>query len=295
MQAAKNDEIILTNNYSMPNKTNKEISDIIKYLYDLRGFDFRGNNPEMLSRRINHRLAATANKSLVDYLEFLNGNDSELDNLIDSLTINVSRFFRDSFCFEYIASMLLPEIISHKISSGDRSLRVWSAGCSSGEEPYSIAIIINELLEKEKTQLDVKIFASDLDKKILTKANKGEYSLDSVRDVKTGLLNKYFTKGKECYTISDEIKNMVSFSFFDLLDKKNIVPQESIFGNFDIVLCRNVLIYFNLEHQEIIFDKISKSIRNKGYLILGEAELPTDNISDNFRRESAYCKTFIKK
>jgi chemotaxis methyl-accepting protein methylase len=232
---------------------------------------------------------------MVDYLEFLNENDTELDNLIDSLTINVSRFFRDSLCFEYISSILLPEIISHKISTGDQSLRIWSAGCSSGEEPYSIAISIKEFLVKEKIELDVKIFASDLDKKILTKANKGEYSLDSVRDVKTGLINKYFTKDKERYTISDEIKNMVSFSFFDLLDRKNIVPQESIFGNFDMVLCRNVLIYFNLEHQNIIFDKISKSVRNKGYLILGEAELPTDNISDNFKRESAFCKIFIKK
>lgn len=276
-------------------KDNSEvINKILKFLYETRGYDFTGNNPAMLDRRISHRLTCTRSKSQSEYFELLKSDGNEADNLIDVLTINVSRFFRDPLCFEYISSVLLPEIIQKKINTGN-SLRVWSAGCSSGEEPYSIAILINEFLKKEKLPIDVQIFATDLDKKILAKASKAEYKLDSVKNIKHNLLNKYFIVDKENYILCDEIKKMVKFSFFDLLDRKKHVPAESIFGNFDIVLCRNVLIYFNIEHQNEIFSKLAYAVKSKGYMILGEAELPTDNVNDSFRRENGICKIFIKK
>ncbi len=271
------------------------ISDILKYLYEKRGYDFSGNNDSMINRRINHRIVCTRSKSLKSYFELLTTDDNEADNLIDVLTINVSQFYRDSFCFEHISSVLLPELISEKEKTNDYSLRIWSAGCASGEEPYSMAILVNELIEKKSFPFDVKIFATDIDKKVLTKAIKGVYNFESVRDLKFGFIKKYFDIDKNDYIICNEIKKMVTFSFFDLLDKKSQVPPSSIFGNFDIILCRNVLIYFNIEHQSLIFSKLLAGAKHNGYIILGEAELPTDNVKNMLKKVTGHCKIYLKK
>ena len=116
----------------------------------------------MIERRVNQRLSATSCKTYPEYLLHLKKQSDELDHLIDVLTINVSRFFRDTLAFEYIADRVLPEIVYQKKNTADPSLRIWSAGCSMGEEPYSIAILINELFEKEEMEIDINLFALHL-------------------------------------------------------------------------------------------------------------------------------------
>ena len=119
---------------------------ILGILHDKRGFDFSGYRLSMLNRRIQKRLYATKSASYIEYEEYLRQNDSELENLINVLTINVSRFFRNSFPFEFFSDQLLPKLISEKNESKDRSLRIWSTGCACGDEPYSMAILIREIL-----------------------------------------------------------------------------------------------------------------------------------------------------
>ncbi|MCK5822915.1 MAG: hypothetical protein KAG95_02865, partial [Bacteroidales bacterium] len=126
-----------------------DIRDILNFIKNQRAYDFTGYQLSMLLRRIQKRLNATNNKNLDEYFEYLKSNPDETDNLIDVLTINVSRFFRDTLSFEYLSKLIIPKIITTKIQTND-NLRIWSAGCSYGEEPYSIAIIINEFLKKEK-------------------------------------------------------------------------------------------------------------------------------------------------
>ncbi len=271
---------------------NKELEKILGYLNAERGFDFSGNRPAMIERRINKRLTATQSADFHDYLNYLKTHSQELDSLIDVLTINVSRFFRNTLTFEYIADMVLPAIVSQKKGNFDHSLRIWSAGCSTGEEPYSIAILINELIKKEKFNLNLNIFATDIDKGALKKAQAGIYPFDSIKGIKYSLWKKYFTIDDESYLLNPEIKQLVNFSVYDMLAKKTYVPPESVFGNFDLVLCRNVLIYFQTEHQHIIFDKLYRSLAKNGRLVLGEAEVPLIKYQKYFVKENECCHIY---
>ncbi|MCK4663263.1 MAG: protein-glutamate O-methyltransferase CheR [Bacteroidales bacterium] len=272
-----------------------EIKNLLNLVKEQRAFDFTGYHLTMLERRIEKRVYATYNKNFDDYFEYLNSHPVEIDSLIDVLTINVSRFFRNSLSFEYISKIIIPRIILKKIQTNDNCLRIWSAGCSFGEEPYSMSIIINEFLKKEKISLNLNIFATDIDKNALKTASTGKYGSESIKNVKYAIVDKYFTKKDDLFKISPEIKKMVQFSFFDLLDKNHFVPPESIFGDFDIVLCRNVLIYFNLEYQELIFNKLYKSMNKDSYLILGEAEVLVEAFKNKFLRESRVVKIYRKK
>lgn len=273
---------------------NKELKNILNILKDQRGFDFSGYRTSMLNRRVQKRIYATKSNSLEEYIEHLNHHPEELDKLIDVFTINVSRFFRNSLSFEYIRKFILPDLFLTKAKKDDYNLRIWSAGCSFGEEPYSIAIIINEFLRKEESSIKLNIFAIDIDKKALKRASIGSYGFDSIKEIKYGIFQEYFKTVGDKYMLDDEIKKMVQFSFYDMLDKKHLVPPDSIFGGFDIVLCRNLLIYFNPDFQKIIFDKLYKSLNPNGYLILGEAEVLIEGFKHKFKRENKCCKIYKK-
>ncbi len=277
----------------MNRDSRKDIQSILEFLDNERGVDFKGNRISMLERRINKRLLSTGKENFNEYFEYLRNEQIEIDNLIDVLTINVSRFFRDSLSFKYISKIIIPSVIQRKINSTE-SLRIWSAGCSFGEEPYSMAIIINEFLRKEEASVLLNIFATDIDKKALISANKGCYNFESIKHLQYLILDRYFTQEGNQFILDSEIKNMVQFSFHDLLDKKRFAPPDSIFGEFDIVLCRNVLIYFNPEYQKIIFSKLYRSLKPNGYLVLGETEVPIEEFKHKFRKENKYCKIYRK-
>lgn len=259
-----------------------------------RGVDFSGYRPSMIKRRVGQRLAALKCKDYGEYFRLIQENDAELDSLIDVLTINVSRFFRNTLTFEYFTDKILPVIIQRKADAGDRSLRIWSTACSTGEEPYSVAIIINEFLKKEKMDLTLNIFATDIDDNALKSAKKGVYRLESVENTKYRLLRRYFTIDGEFFKLGDEIKHLVMFTRYDMLDEKRYVPSESVFGNFDIVLCCNLLIYFDVTHQERIFGKLHHALADEGCLILGEAETPTGKYQRLFRRINDCCHIYRK-
>lgn len=305
----------------MINTTKRELGNNIKpildYLQEKRGFDFSGYHQPMLGRRIAQRLAATSCKNLDEYLSCLQDSAIELDHLLDVLTINVSRFFRDTLTFELIADRILPAIILEKTRRQDHSLRVWSAGCAQGEEPYSLAMIIHKLLEKtgdpsrvrsagnkkregsrflqqEGLAMNLHIFATDIDSGALMEAGKAVYPLSSVENIKHGLLTKYFMPEGNSFRLIPEIRDMVTFSFYDMLDKKHSVPPESVFGAFDLVFCRNLLIYFNTEYQETIIAKLHHSLAENGYLILGEAEAPTMRYHGQFHRVFDFSPIYLK-
>ena len=269
-----------------------KINLILQYLQEQRGYEFSGNRLSMLNRRITKRFFPTKSSDFKEYYEYLLIHPKELDKLIDILTINVSSFFRDPLLWEFLAHNILPILLEKKASAGD-SLRIWSAGCASGEEPYSLAILLKEQLEK--MNILTHIFATDIDKEILKKAENAKFNFEAVKNVKFGLMKKYFVGNSSRFALDLKIKEMVIFSYFDLLDEKRYIPSVSIFGNFDIVLCRNVLIYFTPEYQERIFDKLYRSLNTGGYLILGEAEIPIENYKSAFSRIDKKCKIYRKR
>ena len=268
---------------------------IVNYLNQTRGFDFSGYRTSMIARRVKQRVSFTRCKDFREYTHYLKKHPEELENLIDVLTINVSCFFRDTLAFEYIDKKILPTIILQKKQSHDNYLRVWSAGCSLGEEPYSVAILINELFKKKKLNLNVNIFATDIDGKALQQAQKAVYPLESIENVKYRLLKKYFVSKGQSFQLIPEIRNLVLFTFYDMFDKKNYAPPESVFGGFDIVFCRNVLIYFNTEHRNLIFNKLYRSLTMDGYLVLGETEVPPADYKSRFRRVNNCCHIYQKR
>lgn len=271
-----------------------EYLEILKLVNEQRGFDFSGYRMSMVERRTNKRLIITHCNNSKEYLSYLYSNPEEIDNLIQEYTIHVSRFFRNALTFEFIRKFIIPEISRENPEKNKSNLRIWSAGCSFGEEPYSMAILFKEYMEKEKISPQLNIFATDIDKKALERAVIGQYPMNSIKNVKYELIEKYFTQKGNLYEISPSVRHMVQFSFSDLLDKKSTSPPESIYGNFDIILCRNVLIYFEPDYQKIIFNKLYKSLNQNGYLILGEAEMPLEDYKNNFKAENDFCKIFRK-
>lgn len=272
-----------------------ELKSILDCLLERHGFDFSGYHPAMLERRIGQRLVAVGCGNYQDYHSHLVRHEEEIDALLDAITINVSQFFRNPLIFEFLAERVLPDIIEDKLRRQEPALRVWSAGCAMGEEPYSVAILINELLEKDASALNLHIFATDIDPKALHGAKTAVYERSSIENVKYGLLTKYFTAAGEAFRLNPETSSVVTFSSYDMLDTKHRVPPDSIFGNFDLVLCRNLLIYFNTERQMDIFSRLYHALAPGGYLVLGEVEAPIQEYRHAFSRVADYCPIYRKR
>ena len=274
---------------------NNDLKLILDYLNEQRSFDFSGYRTPMIERRVKQRFPSIKCSNYTDYLQYLKDKPDELDNLIDVLTINVSRFFRDTLMFEYFADRILPAVIHQKNKTGDRTLRIWSSGCAMGEEPYSIAILIKEFFKKDALDININLFATDIDDKILKKAKKASYPFESIKNVKYRLLKRYYVSKGKSFQLIPEIRDMVSFSVYDILDRKTSAPPESVFGDFDLVFCRNVLIYFDDEYQDQIFKKLYHSLSKFGYLVLGEAEIPSRRYQRYFQRVNECCHIYQKR
>jgi len=269
------------------------IKKIINHIKIKKNIDINGYEDKFVREQIEDRIIQIHAKSYSDYFNRIKTDAFELDKLTERLSNNTSRFFRKPLLFEYLYSVLLPELISAKGKEDDYSLRIWSAGCSQGQEPYSVAILLNEL-PNGLENFNVNIFSSDVNNENLRKANSALYNFESIKNVKYGLLKKYFIQREEEFELATSVKEMVQFSKFDLLDLKHQSPPESIFGNFDIILCCNVLMYYKAGYKEIIFNKLYKNLTPGGYLILGESEELPEKYRDiflkTFNQENIYKK-----
>ncbi|MCP4350758.1 MAG: protein-glutamate O-methyltransferase CheR [Desulfobacterales bacterium] len=250
---------------------NHFVNEILEEIYKARGLNFNDyrNAPE---KEIASRMAKLQINDPCIYLERLRTDPSECDCLIDSVSINVSSFFRNPVVFEIIAQKVLPFVIDKKTCAKTGEIRVWSAGCAAGEEACSIAILIREALGEKIIEWRPFIFATDISARALDTAKKGIYNRKSLENTKLGILDKYFIAKDDKYEVNPVIREMVSFSLDDLTSKDRFAPTESIFGTFDIVLCRNVIIYFSRDIQERLFHKLYRSMDKGGFLILGASE-----------------------
>lgn len=210
-----------------------------------------------LNRRISARMRATGAMDGSEYAKLLATNIDEPKNLFKSFSINVTEFYRDLFVWECLSSTILPDLAKRP-----RALKVWSAGCASGEEPYSLAILLREKLGQK---VKFNIIATDISAEAITKAKKAQYMTQNIKNLSPDLVSKYFTIiGKDFYTVNDPIKSLVTFEQAD-------IASYSI-DNVDMITCRNVLIYYDKPAQELIFRKFHKSLATDSYLVIGQDE-----------------------
>ncbi|WP_187264594.1 chemotaxis protein CheB [Pontibacter beigongshangensis] len=236
---------------------------IMDMIHDRTGIDFSNYKRPTIILRISRRMATCNVNTLVDYLDYLNLHPEEIEVLSKEFLIGVTRFFRDEEAYKIIEQQVIPALIDGK--SRSEQLRVWVAGCSTGEEAYSLAILIREYLDKAKKELEVKIFASDIDREALEFAGKGLYPQRSVSEVSEERLSEHFVKEEGRFWVCQRVRRMVIFA-------PHNVANDPPFRKIDLVSCRNMLIYLNPLLQKKVIDKFHYALRVGGYLFLGSSE-----------------------
>ncbi len=246
--------------YELDRDTFLELRD---FVYQQTGIYIQDSKKYLLENRLQKRLRENKFDSFKDYLYLLKyrKNQSELNYLFDAITTNETYFFREDKQLNLLINKIIPELLSKQ-----QRVRIWSAACSTGEEPYSIAILINE--NREINPSKVEIIASDISNSALNSARRGIYSSYSIRKVPSHILKKYFTESNDFYKISDNIKRMIKLYQINLIDEK----QMCFVRNVDIVFLRNVLIYFDDEAKKKVLSVLYDLMKDAGYLFVGVSE-----------------------
>ena len=245
----------------------KKLDLLLEKVYREGGYDFRDYRHGTVIRRLEKRLHATETRTYRDYIHFLDTHPEEYEKFAECLTIKVSGFFRNSYAFQQVARLVLPELFSEKRKRRDQSLGVWCTACARGEEPYSIAILLAEFLGHQRQGFNISIYATDISRPALKEAKAGIYSLKDVEGLSDMILENYFNHTDGRYEVIADIKQMPHFSYFDLTS-----TARPPFMNLDLIFCCNVLIYLQKQLQKRVLDMLYNSLHSQGYLILGEAE-----------------------
>jgi chemotaxis methyl-accepting protein methylase/signal transduction histidine kinase len=250
-------------------KTKDALQHILELVSRQASIDFRSYKTSTMLRRIGRRMAITHNRSMRDYTDYLLTHPEEVVELVKSFLINVTQFFRDPDAFAYLKSDILPIIIA-EARERDRVLRFWTAGCATGEEPYSLAMLVADMLGTDLPQWSVRIFATDLDEAAINFARRGLYSENLLTGIPEEYRELFFERTDQGYRISKTLRQMVIFGQQDL-------SRSAPFPRIDLVLCRNVLIYFTPELQNYVLNQFAFSLSPNGYLFLGKAETVRPN------------------
>lgn len=248
---------------------------IKKKILESTGLDCDSYKDDFLERRIKLRLAAHGINSYKEYLPILQDDSKEYISLMDTISVDVSRFFRDRDVFDTLKNKILPEIIDKKKNMKHKVITVWSAGCDTGEEPYSIAILLNELLGIEINNYFIQIYATDISTERITRAKNALYSATKFQDMDPSYVNKYFQYSEGLFKLKEHIKKLVRFEIQDLI-------SNSGYQFLDLIICRNVLIYLLQEVQEKILINFYKNLNEGGYLMLGKSETLIGKSRDYF-------------
>jgi len=244
-----------------------EISDLVK---SLCGINLHDGKKELVKARLTKRLRKLNLCSFAEYMEYVRSDTSgaELTNMLDALSTNLTSFFRENEHFEYLAEQVFPAILDNAPRTG-RRLRIWSAGCSSGEEPYSIAITVSEKIPDLRSW-DAKILATDISTRMLARAARGVYDAERIKTVSPQARSRYFecieTRPDRMYRVTDALGAMVHYARLNLMNRW---PMQ---GPFDVIFCRNVMIYFDKVTQGKLINRFYDLLAPGGTLFIGHSE-----------------------
>lgn len=230
------------------------------------GINCTGYKDDFLKRRLEGRMHLVGAASYADYAHYIDKHPSEFTDLYDALTINVSEFFRDQSVWDALRRNIMPAMMKSKLLSGKKEFKIWSAGCADGEEPYTYAIILLETLAYLRNSFRIEVLGTDIDMPSLNRAKKGIFAPARLKLVNQSILQRYFLPNDDgSLTISQMVKDLVTFKSHDLF-----TPPQS--ADFDIISCRNVIIYFSRELQQSLFRNFYDALIPGGYLVLGKVE-----------------------
>ncbi|HHX87476.1 MAG TPA: protein-glutamate O-methyltransferase CheR [Firmicutes bacterium] len=244
--------------------------DFVQKLYLLTGLDLGSYKDRQMERRIRQLMARKDHNFASLYSELTN-NKTEREQFLNYVTINTSEFFRDKHVYDYLSGHVFPDLLSSY-----RNLNIWSAGCSTGEEPYTLSILAHEL----KVGAQVKILASDIDQCALDKANLGRYHFRQLEKLPLYLKNKYFEHEHEYFYIRERYKQVVKFHRQNLL-----ASLDSTIPEMQLILCRNVFIYFKIEIQERLIKQFSRQLTCGGYFVTGCVEMINNPLKFGLERK----------
>ncbi|ALC18270.1 MCP methyltransferase, CheR-type [Desulfuromonas soudanensis] len=241
--------------------TEEDFEAVRLHLLQERGIDLGMYKDRCIKRRIATRVRARGFHAPGPYLEVLRREPEEVTALLAALTIHVSQFFRNPSTFAVLEGVVLPELVARASEEGRREVRLWSLGCAAGEEPYSLALLAESLAP----EVQISILGTDLSPAVLERAREGLYDAQRLVEVPEAVLNRYFSEEGREFRLSRSIREKVRFECRNILDSGAYPPA-------DLILCRNVLIYFGRRDQETILSRVAAVLPSGGYLVLGRAE-----------------------
>jgi two-component system, chemotaxis family, CheB/CheR fusion protein len=242
----------------------EEFESLLLYLKESRGFDFTGYKRASLMRRVNRRMSQVGISGYAEYVDRLQVSPDEFAALFNTILINVTRFFRDLEAWEYLQAKVIPTLLSGRGPA--EPVRVWSAGCASGEEAYSLAMVFAEILGVEQFRQRVKIYATDVDEQALATARHAAYTEREIQGVTPELLERYFEPQGDRRLFRKDLRRSVIFGRNDLV-------QDAPISKIDLLVCRNTLMYYNAETQARILRRFHFALQPSGMLFLGKAEM----------------------
>jgi len=268
-----------------------EFRNLRDFVYQHCGLNFTEDSKYLLEKRLGKRLAQHNLKSFRDYYYFLRynpGREQELTEVVDQLTTNETYFFREDFQLKTFIEDVLPEIRGRKQQEGKQTLRIWSAGCSSGEEPYTIAMLL--LDQPWLKSWKVEIIGTDISQRVLHMAREGVYGESAFRSTDPQVRQRFFTETAGRWRVRDEVKNLVSISHLNLFDSSRI----ALLGRMDVIFCRNVIIYFDQTGKKTVIENFFQRLQPEGFLLLGHSEslinLSTAFKLRHFKHDMVYQK-----
>jgi chemotaxis methyl-accepting protein methylase len=237
-----------------------------------------------LLRSLNRRIQDTQCTTASEYIGLIAQSPAETGVFLNSMSISYSEFFRNALTFSVLERIVLPTLVFKLREARKNELRIWSAACAAGQESYSLAMLLEELKIRSATPFEYRIFATDHSPAQVNEARRGEYAAESLRNLSLNRAQHWFVKQGNKYTVKEALKSNIDFSVFDLFTDQFSSPPASIFGDFDLVLCANLLFYYKKEYQEMILRKTGSCLAKGGYFISGETEREV-LISHHYREE----------
>lgn len=254
--------------------SDSEFKDLCGLVFEYTGIKIKDEKKALAFSRFSKRLKLLNLSSFNEYYNYVKNNDSEIESFTNAITTNLTAFFRESHHFEFLSQTVIPRLIAN----GQKKIRIWSAGCSTGEEPYSIAISLLESMPKIRN-LDVKILATDIDTQVLSKAQTGIYHVANFDQLNNLMKPTWYKKinGNDSIEIVPKVKDMISFKRLNL-----IASQWPMKGPFDVIFCRNVIIYFDKDTQKRLISRFADLQYSSAYLFSGHSE-SLQTVSDKYK------------